>query len=166
MARLAPSLAAFAAAACLMVASACGPRVDLAQGLEVADVLTGYHDAGLKEGWNYLKPSISFRLRNLTDQEIGPVQVTVSFWKEGDDGEWDSVIMQGIRAEGLAPHATSDSLLARANIGYRLEGARADFFSHSQFLDVTAKIFGRGAGGHIYALGEFKLDRVIIPQMQ
>jgi hypothetical protein len=147
-----------------LAGSACGPSVNLAQSLEVTDVLTGYYDAGLKDGWNYLKPSVSFRLRNTTDQEIGPVQITVSFWQEGADGEWDSVIMQGIRAEGLGPHQTSDSLLARANIGYRLEGARADFFNHSGFTEVTAKIFGRS--GQIYPLGEFKLDRVIIPQMQ
>ena len=158
-------VAAFAVAAWLVAASACSPAVDLAKSLEVTDVLTGYYDAGLKDGWNYLKPSVSFRLRNVTDQHIGPVQLTVSFWQEGKDGEWDAVIMQGIRAEGLAAGATTDSLLARAAIGYRLEGARADFFDHSGFLGVTAKIFGRESG-HIYPLGEFKLDRVIIPQLQ
>jgi hypothetical protein len=148
-----------------LATAACGPSVDLSKALEVTDVLSGYYDAGVKDGWNYLKPSISFRLHNKTGEKIGPVQMTIAFWKDGDDGEWDSVVIQAIRAGGLEANASTESILARSNIGYRLEGARADFFNHSQFRDVTAKLFA-GQAGKLYRLGEFKLDRVIIPQLQ
>jgi hypothetical protein len=153
-------------AVCVIGSAACGPNVDLSKGLEVTDVLTGYYDAGLKDGWNYLKPSITFRLRNTTEEEIGPVQLTVAFWRDGEEDEWDSTLMQAIRAGGLPAGATTDSLLARApNVGYKLEGARADFFAHSIFRDVSARLFATRAG-KFYPLGEFKLDRVIIPQVR
>ena len=156
--------AAVLAAFVLIAAPACGPSVDLAKGLEVTDVLSGYYDAGLKEGWNYLKPTLSFRLKSKVTQKIGPVQLTVAFWKTGEDGEWDSVVLQGVHAAGLAAGASTESLLARANIGFRLEGARDTFFAHSLFQDVTAKVFATQSG-KIYRLGEFKLDHVMIPHL-
>ena len=158
-------VAALLAASGLFLTTACGPSVDLSKALQVTDVLTGYYDAGVKNGSNYLKPSISFRLRNVGTQKIGPVQITVAFWREGEDGEWDSTVLQGVHADGLAAGAATDSLLARCNVGYTLEGARSVFFSHHLFHDVTAKVFASQAG-HIAPLGQFKLDRVIIPHLE
>src|SRR5690242_15488448 len=151
-------IAALLVASGLLLTTACGPSVDLSKALQVTDVLTGYYDAGLKDGWNYLKPSISFRLHNVGGQKIGPVQITVAFWRSGEDGEWDSTVLQGVHAEGLAAGASTDSLLARCNVGYTLEGARSTFFSHHLFQDVTAKLFA-SQGGRISPLGQFKLDR-------
>lgn len=157
-------LAAFVAALALSPAIACGPGVDLSTGLEVTDVLTGYYDNGLKDGWNYLMPSISFRLHNKATRQIGPVQVTVAFWQAGEDGEWDSVVVQGIRAGGLAAGATTESLTARGNVGYKMEGARADLFIHSMFKNVTARLFA-GQSGAIVPLGQFPLEHTIIPHL-
>lgn len=158
-------LCAMAVALCLTASIACGPGVDLSKSLRVTDVLGGYYDAGVKDGKNYLLPSISFRLHNQIDRKIGPVQLTVAFWMDGADGEWDSLVLQGIRGQGLQPGATTESLLARGNVGYTLEGSRADFFAHSGFRDITAKLFASQAGS-IVRIGEFKLERTIIPQMK
>lgn len=158
-------LVALALLSALIVSPACGPTVDLSTALEVTDVLDGYYDAGLKGGWNYLVPSISFRLHNKSNQKIGPVQVTVAYWQDGADGEWDSIVAQGVRAEGLAPGASTESLLARApNVGFRLEGPRQTLFGHSMFKDVTARVFASQAG-KIHKLGEFKIERTIIPHV-
>lgn len=159
-------LIVIAIAASLAASNGCGAAVDLSKGLEVTDILTGYYDAGLKNGWNYLKPSISFRLRNKADQKIGPVQITVAYWKENEDGEWDSIVLQGIHAAGLGAGATTESLLARApNVGYNLQGARPSLFDHGGFKDVTVKLFASQAG-HIVPLGVFKIDHTIIPHLQ
>jgi hypothetical protein len=159
------AVAAFVVSLSLLAASACGAKVNLATSLEVTDVLTGFYDAGLKDGWNYLKPSITFRLKNKGQEDIGPVQLTVAFWKGKDDGEWDSHIMRAIRDGALAPGASTEPLVARSpNVGFRLEGARAEFFNHSSFQDVEARLFAQQAG-NIYPLGKYKIDRVIIPHM-
>jgi hypothetical protein len=159
------TFAAFVVALGLLGASACGARVNLSTALEVTDVLTGYYDAGLKDGWNYLKPSITFKLRNKGAEKINAVQLSVAFWQDGADGEWDSHVMQAIRADGLDGNASTAPLVARSpNVGFRLEGARADFFQHTMFKDVEARLFASQAG-NIYPLGRFKIDRVIIPHM-
>ena len=159
-------LIAIGLAVSLVASNGCGAAVDLSKGLEVTDVLTGYYDCCLKDGWNYLKPSISFRLHNKTNQKIGPVQITVAYWKEKEDGEWDSIVLQGIHAEGLGPGASTESLLARSpNVGYRLEGPRPTLFDNSGFKDVTARLFA-AQGGSIVKLGEFKLEHTIIPHLQ
>jgi hypothetical protein len=159
------TLAAFVAALALVGSSACTPGVNLSSALEVTDVLTGYYDAGLKDGWNYLKPSITFKLRNKGTEKIEAVQLSVAFWQDGGEDEWDSHVMQAIRADGLEPNASTNALVARApNVGFRLEGARADFFQHTAFKDVTARLFASQAGT-IYPLGRYKIDRVIIPHM-
>jgi hypothetical protein len=156
-------LLGFALIGCLVASSACGPAVDLSKALEVTDVLTGYYDEGVKDGKARLVPSISFRLRNKGTEKIGPVQVTAAFWRQGDDGEWDSVVLQGIHGQGLQGGAATESLLARAKVAYTIEGARADFFSHRLFQEVTAKLF---ATGSIIPIGQYKLDHVIIPHLQ
>lgn len=157
-------LLALGVALALVVSAACGSEPDLSKALEVTDMLTGYYDAGLKGGENYLVPSISFRLHNRDARQVGAVALTVSFWKQGDDGEWDSVVVQGVHGQGLASGASTESILARCNVGYKLQGARADFFAHHLFLDVTAKLFA-SRGGAIIKIGEFKLDRRIIPHL-
>ena len=158
-------LLGFALVVCLVVSSACGPAVDLSKSLEVTDVLTGYYDEGVKDGKTRLVPSISFRLHNKDTQKIGPVQVTAAFWRQGDDGEWDSVVLQGVHGQGLPGGATTESLLARAKVAYTLEGARADFFNHHLFQEVTAKLFA-SQSGNIIPIGQFKLDHAIIPHLQ
>jgi hypothetical protein len=150
-----------AAALCLLALS-CGPRIDLATALSVTDTFSGWYDYGVVDGLNKLVPSITFRLRNVGAVSVNEVQLTVSFWKDGDDGEWDSKEVTGIGAEPVEPGASSDPVLVRSEAGYTLEQARSELFTHSQFRDVTAKVFAK-RDGKIVPLGEFKLERRILP---
>ena len=144
-------------------ASACGPQIDLAK-LQPTDVLTGWYDAGLKDGLNHLLPSISFRLRNTDAVPASNVQLTVSFWQDGADGENDSFEVKGIGSYAIAPGATGDPLLVRAEHGYTMEQPRAELFTHSQFKDFTAKVFAKRAG-KIVPIGNFRIDRRILPHV-
>ena len=58
--------------------------------------------------------------------------------------------------------ATSDPILVRSGVGYTIAQARAELFTNSMFKDFTAKVFAK-RGGKIVKLGEFKIDRRIIP---
>ncbi len=142
-------------------ASACGPSVDLAN-LKVTDVFSGWYDYGVVNNLNKLVPSISFRLQNTGPVPADEVDLTVSFWTDGADGEWDAKEVAGIGDKAVAPGASTDPILIRADAGYTSEAARADFFSNSVFKDVTAKVFAK-RGGKIVPLGTFKLDRRVIP---
>jgi hypothetical protein len=112
---------------------------------------------------NKLVPSISFRLKNTGEHPINYVQMTVSFWPSGADGELDSREVPGIGANEVAPGAVSDPILVRSEVGYTIEQPRAELFTHSQFVDFTVKLFAK-RGGKIVPVGEFTIDRRIIPQ--
>jgi len=143
------------------VDASCG-SVDLSKTLQVADVQSGFYDAGVKNGLNYLQPQITFRLKNVSSESINSVGLTVAFWRAGADGEWDSVLHQGIGSSGVAAGMATEPITARLGVGYTLEGARADFFTNSKYRDVTAKIFAKRSG-KIFRMGEYKLEHKIIP---
>jgi hypothetical protein len=157
------SLLGGALALFLVFTAACTPNVDLTKALTVTDVLSGYYDEGVKNGVARLPPSITFRLHNSADKAIGPVQITVAFWQDGVDGEWNSAVVQGIGSEGLKPGASTEPLVVRNPNAYTPEGGRQVLFTHSLYKDVTAKIFASQAG-NIVKLGEYKVDRTILPR--
>jgi len=151
------------------LAGACGPEVNLTQTLDVTDVLTGWYDNGIVPCYGNpsmqctgLLPSIMFRLKNKGTEEVNRVQLTVAYWRDGDDGAYDEQLVQGIGPDYLKPGATSEALVVRAPHGFTLEGARADFFQHSLFRDTTVKLFARKSG-ELFKIGEFKIDRRILP---
>jgi hypothetical protein len=160
MARRPVLIAVFAG---ILAISACGPGVDLTK-LEVTEVFTGYYDNGIKDGWNHLLPSISFRLKNNGSAPASDVQLSVAFWVDGDDGEKDSRQVLGIGHDALAPGAATTPILVRPDHGYRLEGPRSTLFENSGFRDMTAKIFGKRSG-KIVRLGEFKIERRVLPHL-
>jgi hypothetical protein len=143
------------------VSVACGPTVDLGNSVAVTEVFSGWYDNGIKDGKNHLLPSISFRIRNTGPHPLTNVRMTIGFWLE-DGRELDSKDVQAIGNQPLAPGATSEPVLVRGETGYTLEQPRAEFFMHGDFRDGLAKLFARRSG-HIVPLGEFRLDRQILP---
>lgn len=150
--------------AALAGATSCSPEVDLAATLDTRDVFTGWYDNGVRDGLNHLVPSVSFRLHNKGSQSINHVQMTVSFWQAGADGEWDSKEVRGIDEALLPPGASTDPVLVRAGVGYTLEQRRAELFTHSAYKDAVVKLFAK-RGGRIVALGEHTIERRILPHV-
>ena len=139
--------------------------VDLTKALQIQPVLTGYYDDGLLNGESHLVPSFTFKIKNIGSQTVSAgIPLTVSFWFTADtDGENDSVQVRGLE-HSLAPGEVTEAFTVRAPHGFTLEGARADFFHHSLFKDMTAKVFVQRAG-KFYRLGEFPIERQIIPHV-
>jgi hypothetical protein len=141
--------------------------IDLSTALSVTDPFTGWYDNGViadgpQKGWSHLVPQITFKLRNASADSVESVQVLVAFWAAGADGEADDREVLGIGGDGLAPGALTSAITVRSTVGHRLEIARSDFFSHSLYKDFVAKVFAK-RGGRIYRLGEFPIERRIIP---
>ena len=82
------SLTALVLAAVVLASARCS-SVDLATALEITNVFSGWYDDGIKDGQNHLVPSITFTIHNKTPDAIRAVQLTVAFWRAGDDGEID-----------------------------------------------------------------------------
>ena len=145
----------------LLASASCGQRVDLST-LAVTDTFTGWYDNGIKDGKNHLVPSLSFRLKNNGQTPVTYVQLTVSFWLKGDDGEYDGREVTGIGNTAMPPGGTSEPILVRAAYGYTLDQPRAELFSHSQFRDVTARVIAK-RDGRLTRIGEVAIDRRLIP---
>ena len=101
-----------------LVCAACGPTVDLAKGLQVEMVSTGWFDAGIVNGQNKLVPTASFKLKNVSDQKLVTLQINALFRRVNENDEWGSAFLTAVGSQGLAPGATTDVLTARSQLGY------------------------------------------------
>ena len=158
------ALAIVLVAACL-AATSCDSTPNLTQALAVTDVLSGWYDNGFKDGKNHLLPSITFRLKNQSDRSIYGVQLSIAFWQDGADGEWDSRLVTGIGGTPIAAGQSTEPITVHAGVGYTAEVPRAEIFTNSAYKDVTVKMFAK-RGGRIYAVGQFKVEHRIIPHMK
>src|SRR5690606_30233723 len=95
-------------------------QVALEQVLTVTDTFTGWYHVGVVGDQEKLVPSLSFRLQNAGDEPLSRVQLLVSFWPNGADGELDSKQITGLGPEELAPAASTEPILVRSDAGYTL----------------------------------------------
>ncbi len=147
--------------AALVATSSCS-EVDLKTAVQIADVSSGYYDAGLTpEGLNKLVPSLTFTVRNGADTPLSSVDMVALFWQAGKDAEMDEMVVKVIGGDALAPGASSEPVVLRASVGYTTAGARAELFGHGAFLDIVAKLFVK-RGGRIMPAGEYKIDRKLL----
>jgi hypothetical protein len=147
----------------LVAAAACGTYPDLKNHLQLVNVITGYFDDGpTPDHLNRLLPSITFQLKNDTDEPLSYIDLAVDYWENGADGPLDSRIVSGIAGKALEPGQTSDSITIRAGNGYTHAGPRPDFFTSSFFKGFTAKIFAKFRG-RTSPLGELKVEPRLLP---
>ena len=149
---------------CVAAMAVACESIDLASSVAVTEVSSGWYDNGLKDGANHLVPSITFRLRNTGTKPLTNVKMTVSFWRDGEAGDFDSAEIQAIGNDPLAPGAETAPILVRVYTGYTLQQPRVELFMHSIFRDASAKLFAKRAG-QIVPVGEHKIARQLLPHV-
>src|SRR5438045_6379205 len=102
--------------------SACGPTVDLTQGLHVDVLDTGWFDAGIVNGQNKLVPSVTFTLKNTSTQKLATLQVNALFRRVTEKDEWGSGFVTAAGSEGLPPAGVTPPLTIRSPRGYTGSG--------------------------------------------
>lgn len=158
-----PAFARLVSAVALIVfAAACGPAGTVQQ-LVFADVVTGYHDEGIVNGENKLVPQITFRLQNTGAEPVGTVQLNVHFRVDGADGNMDEVLVRVPGGNEIAPSATTDPIVVRSKVGYTSLAPRAEMLQNSQFRDVTVRVFAKSGSAQWAPIGEFTVDRTLLP---
>jgi len=146
-----------------LVPAACGRGADLATAAKISDVTTGWYDAGVTEGGkNKLVPSISFRIRNAANDTLGSTQLNLIFKRVTDTEEWTTSFVRGIGTDGLAPGATTQPIVVRAQQGYTGTQARLTMLQNAQFIDFKVEIFGKHASATWVKLGEYKIERQLL----
>lgn len=154
--------ALLAVVAVASLAVACGPKVDLVKGLQVVDVATGWFDAGIVEGQNKIVPTLSFALKNISDQKLVVLDVNVSFRRVGETADWDTSLVTVAGTDGLAPGATSKRFTVDSKQGYKSTDTRAQMLTNAQFVDANAVIFAKYANTQWARIAEFPVTRKFV----
>jgi len=170
--RIPAALVAFVLPAGLLAAG-CSKPVDLKQALQVTDVATGYHDAGVVEGKNKIVPSITFRLKKNTSDSLRPLSLNVAFKKLPAPGtavppgspaetDWDEKFVQSVPFDDNQ----TKTLTFRSEPGFTAEPpqTRADILQHRLFQDVRIHIFAKHSASQWVEIASFDVPRQLLAQ--
>jgi hypothetical protein len=146
-----------------VTSAACGPAVDLTKGLQVLDVSTGWFDAGIVNGQNKLVPTISFKLKNVSDQKLTVLQVNVLFKQITDSKEWGNGFLTVVGSSGLAPGATTETLTVKSDKGYTgSDQTRVEMLKNVHFVDAKAEVAAKYGSTQWVRIGDFPITRQLI----
>jgi hypothetical protein len=153
-----------ACVAAAMLAAACAPPVDLTKNLQVLDVSTGWFDAGIVNGQNKLVPTITFKVKNNSDQSLKVLQANVLFRRVSDPNvEWGAGFLSVSGSEGLGPGATSTPLTVKSNLGYTgSDQTRQELLQNKAFVDATVQVFAKYGSIQWAKMGEYPIERRLI----
>ena len=147
-----------------LVAGGCSRSVDITQALGVTDVHTGWYDAGIINGQNKLVPSVSLKLQNKDSGQVGGVQLNAIFHRVGETDGWGEHYVQAIDRDGIAPGASTPTIVLRSNLGYTGQQSRLEMLRNAQFVDARVEIFGKQGRGGWVKLAEYTVDRQLLTE--
>jgi hypothetical protein len=152
------------ASAVVLASVSCAPPVDLSKNMQVLDVSTGWFDAGVVNGQNKLVPTITFKLKNLSDQTLKVLQANVLFHRVSDPNvEWGSGFLSVIGSEGLAPGTTTNPLTVKSNLGYTgSDQTRQEMLANKAFIDATVQVFAKYGSVQWVKVGEYPIERRLV----
>lgn len=146
-----------------LLCTACGPTVDLTKGLQVEVVTTGWYDVGIVNGQNKLVPSITFTLKNVSDQKLRTLQVNALFRRVTEPDEWGSGFITAAGSEGLAPAASTAPLTIRSLLGYTgAEQSRQEMLRNTHFVDAKVDLFAKYGSIQWVRVGQYPIKRELL----
>lgn len=161
---LRPLIAVASLSAAVLSAQACSTGADVATAIQVLDVSSGWFDAGIVNGQNKLVPSVTFKLRNVSDRPVTTLQANILFHRINSPEEWGSGFLRVAGSEGLAPGATTDLLTVKSDLGYTGSETRADMLKNTQFVDAKVRILAKSGSNYWHPLGEYQIERRLLVQ--
>jgi len=147
----------------LVVCAGCGPTIDLATNLQVGDVSSGWFDAGIVNGQNKLVPSISFTLKNTSNQTLVSLQINALFRRVTEKDEWGTGFLTAAGSSGLAPGAVTKPLTIRSPLGYTGSNeSREEMLHNSHFVDAKVELSAKYGSAQWKRIGEYPVARQLI----
>ena|SRR5579872_3556629 len=144
------------------LAGACAPAVDVAKGVQVADVSTGWVDATAPAGTNKIVPSVSFTLKNVSDRTLPALQINAVFRRAHEPQEWGNGFRAVPAARGVAPGRATDRVTISAQLGYTGTDPHEALLQNSQFVDATVDLFARAGSAQWTRIGEYPIARQLM----
>ena len=142
--------------------SACGPRVELKQALQVTDVSSGWFDAGIQNGKNKLVPSVTFKLKKNPGVSLSSVSLNLAFTFVGATDHIDDVYVQSVDFQG----DETKPVTVRTQWGYTGDPpqTRLEMLQNSHFQDMEVQIFGKQSSSQWIELQRVPIARQLLTQ--
>jgi hypothetical protein len=143
-------------------ASACGPKVELKQALQVTDISSGWFDAGIQNGKNKLVPSVTFKLKKNPGVSLSSVSLNLAFTFVGATDHIDDVFVQSVDFQG----DETKPVVVRSQWGYTGEPpqSRSEMLQNSHFQDMEVQIFGKQSSSQWVELQRVPIARQLLTQ--
>ncbi len=142
---------------------ACGPTVDLTTGVQVAILSSGWYDFGIVNGQNKLVPTVTFTLKNVSDQKLVTLQINALFRRVSENSEWGSGFLTAAGSPGLAPGATTAPITIKSQLGYTgSDQSRQDMLQNTHFVDAKVELFGKYGSTQWVRLGSYPITRQVL----
>ena len=146
-----------------LATAACEPKVDLTKGLELQMLDSGWFDAGIVNGQNKLVPSVSVKLKNVSEQRLSTLQVQAIFRHGNETEEWGSAFITAVGSEGLPPNASTDPKTLRSQNGYTgSDQSRQEMLQNSHFVDAKVDLFAKYGSTQWTRMGQYPIERKLI----
>jgi hypothetical protein len=150
------------AVAAALLTTACAPNVDLTSALAIESVSTGWANAGNIDSHNRIVPSVSFKLKNLTDRKLRTLEINALFRRVTEPQEWGSGFKAATGSEGLAPGAETPTITVKSSIGYTGTDGTDELLTNSQFVDARVELFAKNGSSSWTRIGEYTVSRVLL----
>jgi hypothetical protein len=158
----------FLIVAALAALSACArsspSTQDITKLVQVTDVKTGWFDAGIENGMNKLVPSLTVRLKNVSQQKVALVQLNAVIRRVGETEEWGGAYTRAIGSNGLEPGGSTPPIVLRSSLGYTGIEPRNVMLKNGQFVDAHIQLFAKYGGANWAKLAEYPISRELLTQ--
>ena len=144
------------------VSASCGPTVDVTKGVQVEAVSTGWVTAGRVDGMNKLVPTVSFTLKNVSDQRLPALQVNAVFRRVNEVDGWGDGFRSVAGSDGLAPGAATRPVTIAAQRGYTGLEPADRLLQNSRFVDAKVDVFAKYGSNQWARLGEYPVARQLL----
>jgi hypothetical protein len=145
----------------LTVSMACAAKANLATAVQVEQITTGWADTGMVDGKQKIVPTATFTLKNVSNDNLGLVQVNAVFRQVNDPKEWSSHFVPTADSE-LAAGASTGPITVKGEKGYTSDDPPAAILSNSNFVDAKVELFVRSGSSGWTKLGDYPIDRKLV----
>ena len=161
------SVAVLAAAVVLALISQTGCKsmtdAEVAAAIELTDLSTSWTMKEYRQWPNpklTLVPTVTFRIRNLTDETLKFININAIFREENSIENLGDQFKAVIRDKGIPPHGTSELITLKSNFG--VAGTNLESFrTNPLWRPYDVRLFAQMRGSRHVPMGEWKVSKQI-----
>jgi len=151
--------------AALFVAAGCSSR-DVQKDLQIVDVHTGWYDLGpIASDPDSIKivPGITIRLKNVSAEPIGGVELVAVFRDVKDEAVIDQHYVKAIATNApLAAGDTTAPIVLKSQFGFTGKETRPQMMKNTLFVDKEVTILGKHGRNNWARMAIFPVERASI----